>query len=345
MKRVIAGITLCLSFVLLLLAQNSRDSYRTAYAQWHQADPNLERDAGSSEKAFAQRVDKVAAAAATYGKERASFLRSAARRELGSLSDPFKPELEIRPDLRVFVTAETKTVETSIKTFENDKDRGIIQWRQALERERTALANLGTAVDDRQAAIAKAAGPLAAAETSRTEVMAEYAKFDAAIAQAANIVDKETAAWAEYYRKLSAAAATPVRVALPRPPAAAPVGPPVPLVRYTGTWSFPPKGVFSGARPEFVDLAVHEEDGQLKGSFYGRFTVVPQSKTDPLLRFDFSGPLGANRTQSLKLETSDGTKGTIDLIPGEAFNLLEVNFQTDPKSGKVQQGNMVLLKK
>jgi hypothetical protein len=47
----------------------------------------------------------------------------------------------------------------------------------------------------------------------------------------------------------------------------------------------------------------------------------------------------------LQLLTADGAKGTIDLIPGGAFNLLEINFHTDAKAGKIQQGNMVLLKK
>jgi hypothetical protein len=43
--------------------------------------------------------------------------------------------------------------------------------------------------------------------------------------------------------------------------------------------------------------------------------------------------------------TSDGANGTIELIPGSAFNLLEVNFTTDPRPGKVRQGNVVLVKK
>jgi hypothetical protein len=45
------------------------------------------------------------------------------------------------------------------------------------------------------------------------------------------------------------------------------------------------------------------------------------------------------------LVTSDGAKGTIELIPGSAFNLLEVNFQTEPKPGKVRQADVVLVKK
>ena len=346
---VVRAVPFALSFfALILLAQSSRDSYRAAYAQWHQADPNLERDAGSPQQGFAQRVERVAQAAAGYGKARSTFLQTSARQDLGPLAEPFKPEIELLPnrDLRVFVTAETKSVEANIKRFEADRDRGIVQWRQALERERTTLANLAAAIDERQTTTAKASVPVASAEAARIEVASEYSQFDAAIAQAASLMDQETAAWAEYYRKLSMTASAANPAPGVKAPSAPEGVPPVPLIRYTGTWSFPaPAGVFSGAKPEFVDLAVHEEEGQLKGSFYGRFTVPPGGKVDPLLRFDFSGALSSARTQSLQLETAEGAKGTIELIPGEAFNLLEINFHTGPKAGKLQQGNMVLLKK
>jgi hypothetical protein len=345
MKRVVP---IALFSLTWLLAQSPRDSYRAAYAQWHQTDPNLERDAGSPQPGFPQRADKVAQAAADYGKARAAFLRSSTRQEMGSLSEPFKPELELLPnrDLRVFVSTETKTIDADIKRFETDRDRGIVQWRQALERERTALGSLGTAIEARQAATAKANLPVAAAEASRIDVASQFSQFDAAITQAASLIDQETTAWGEYYRKLTLAASAIDLGPISRRPSTAEVITPVPLVRYTGTWSFSSaEGIYSGAKPEFVDLAVHEEDGQLKGSFYGRFTVTPGGKLDPVVRFDFSGPITATRTQSLQLETADGAKGTIELIPGGAFNLLEINFHTDPKVGKLQQGNMVLLKK
>ncbi len=138
----------------------------------------------------------------------------------------------------------------------------------------------------------------------------------------------------------------PNSASVARGPAPREGGPPVPLVRYTGTWSFPATaGLFSGPKPEFVDVAVHEDDGQLKGSFYGRFSLPPGSKSDPVLRFDMIGPITSSRTQKLTLETTEGAKGTIELIPGGAFNLLEINFHIDPKAGKVDQADMVLLKK
>jgi hypothetical protein len=344
---------------LIVFAQTSRDTYRSAYAAWRQADPNLERDSARNLPDFAARVQKVAQASATYGQARSAFLRASAGHSLVALAQPFKPELELLPnrDLRALVTAETKVVEASIKRFENDRDPGIVQWRQALERERAALANLGTAINERQSATAKAAAPIAAVETARTEAASQYAQFDAALTQAAGIMDQETAGWTQYYQAL-AIVAPPVSAQPPANPATVAPGkqtggpstgegvPPVPLIRYTGTWSFPATaGVFTGIKPEFVDLAVHEENGQLKGSFYGRFTLPPGSKNDPVLRFDMSGPVTSSRIQKLTLETTEGAKGVIDLIPGGAFNLLEINFYTDPKPGKIRQGNMVLLKK
>ena len=45
------------------------------------------------------------------------------------------------------------------------------------------------------------------------------------------------------------------------------------------------------------------------------------------------------------MTTSGGAKGTLELIPGPAFNLLEVNFSTDEKPGTVRQANFLLVKK
>jgi hypothetical protein len=63
------------------------------------------------------------------------------------------------------------------------------------------------------------------------------------------------------------------------------------------------------------------------------------------LRFDFTGEFQPSRRQVFNLVTAEGAKGTIELIPGPAFNLLEVNFQTEPKPGKVRDADVVLVKK
>jgi hypothetical protein len=118
------------------------------------------------------------------------------------------------------------------------------------------------------------------------------------------------------------------------------------LARYIGAWTFPTAGgQFHGAQPEFIDLVVHEENGRVTGTLYGRFKLPSGTSVDPLVRFDFEGQLQATPTQTFALLTSDGAKGTVDLIPGPAFNLLEVNFQTDPKPNKLRLGNFILLKK
>jgi len=144
-------------------------------------------------------------------------------------------------------------------------------------------------------------------------------------------------------------AATPTPPA-PEPPSTTPPRPsvitPVPLIRYTGSWTFPQAdGQFHGPQPEFVDLVVLEENGRASGTLFARFKLPPGSTGDPIVRFDFSGNFSNTRNQVFELQTSDGAKGTFELIPGPAFNLLEINFLIDPRPGKIRQANAVLLKK
>jgi hypothetical protein len=137
-----------------------------------------------------------------------------------------------------------------------------------------------------------------------------------------------------------------------RPVSPAPVAPSgrsitaVPLSRYVGAWTYPVRNtLYHGAEPEFVDLVVHEENGRAAGTLYARFKLPSGSAGDPILRFDFAGSFQNARSQSFSLETSDGAKGTIELIPGPAFNLLEVNFSTDARPGRVRQANFLLVKR
>jgi len=90
---------------------------------------------------------------------------------------------------------------------------------------------------------------------------------------------------------------------------------------------------------------VHEENGQTAGTLYARFKLPSGSSGDPILRFDFAGRFQNARSQSFSLETSEGAKGTIELIPGPAFNLLEVNFTTEARPRKVRQANFLLVKR
>jgi hypothetical protein len=168
---------------------------------------------------------------------------------------------------------------------------------------------------------------------------------------------REAEAWAEYYRKLGEGAqgdakpitqvpagVAPANLANPAP--APPTVTPVPLARYVGAWTFPQaNGLFHGAQPEFIDVLVYEDNGRAAGTVVARFKLPAGSTGDPVLRFDFSGNFQPTRTQVFNLVTTDGAKGTIELIPGPAFNLLEVNFQTEPNPGKIRQANAVLVKK
>ena len=120
----------------------------------------------------------------------------------------------------------------------------------------------------------------------------------------------------------------------------------MPLSRYIGAWTFPPSGgQYHGVQPDFVDLVVNEQDGKVTGALFGRFRLAAGSSDEPILRFNFSGDLQATRNQLFALQTSDGARGSLDLIPGPAFNLLEVNFQTEPMPGKIRNGNFILMKK
>ena len=120
--------------------------------------------------------------------------------------------------------------------------------------------------------------------------------------------------------------------------------PTVPITRYVGEWAFPTTGgLFFGVQPESVDLEVHEEAGRVTGTLSGRFKAA--RGVDPAVRFSFSGDLRAERNQTFALQTDDGAKGIIDLIPGPAINLLEVNFQTELKPGKLRLANFVVAKK
>jgi hypothetical protein len=64
-----------------------------------------------------------------------------------------------------------------------------------------------------------------------------------------------------------------------------------------------------------------------------------------VVHFDFSGDFRNTRNQVFELQTSDGSKGRIELIPSTAINLLEINFLIEAKPGAIRQANVVLVKK
>ncbi len=122
--------------------------------------------------------------------------------------------------------------------------------------------------------------------------------------------------------------------------------PPVPLVRYVGAWIYPTIGThYHGMQPESVDLMVREENGQASGTLAARFKLPAGSTDNPAVRFAFAGALGGTRAQKFAVTTASGATGTLELIPGPAFNLLEVNFNIADKPGMIHQGNFLLIKK
>jgi hypothetical protein len=344
------------------LAQEGREAYQEAFRNWRQADPELEKDAATAGAALTPRAEKVAAEAAKYSAARKAFLdlqqgtMDASGRSLEAVAAASETPDSAR-NSETSVTAATRAVTASIDAIGNDPDRGLQQLRQSIERERTALTVLSSAIRDRQTMLGAAAKSTEAAEEARMKVADHYQMLAAALQQAGQETARQGSAWADYYRTLSEGARA-VEASVSAPPAvtgvkpANPAPPPgassrvVPLTRYVGAWTYPLRNaLFYGAEPEFVDLVVHEENGQASGTLFARFKLPGGSTGDPTLRFDFSGPFKNTRSQSFTLETSDGAKGTIELIPGPAFNLLEVNFTTETKPGKVHQANFLLVKK
>jgi hypothetical protein len=354
-----AGVLLVLGCAL---AQDSREAYEEAFRNWRQADPGLERDAATAGAALTPRAEKVGAEAAKYSAARKAFLSlqqgtmDASGRSLEAVAVASETP-DAAKNSETIVTAATRAATASINAIGNDPDRGLQQLRQSIERERAVLTVLSSAIRDRQNLLGAATKSTEAAEEARMKVADHYQMLAAAFQQAGQQTVQQGSAWADYYRTL-AEGARAVELSVSAPPAitgvkpAAPALPPttsgrvIPLTRYVGAWTYPLRNaLFYGAEPEFVDLVVHEENGQGTGTLFARFKLPAGSTGDPTLRFDFSGPFKNTRSQSFNLETSDGAKGTIELIPGPAFNLLEVNFTTETRPGKVHQANFLLVKK
>jgi len=349
----------------------NRDDYRNAYRDWRQADPDLERDAAAAAPELASRAEKAAAQALKYGAARRAFLQALADETgqvvaaLESGAAPADIPAAATKTVQDYLTLENAVLGRNIEAFANDPDRGIQQLRQALERERTVLGAITPAMADRQKAADAASQAADAAQQVLLKTLDQYQALAAGWKQTLEQTDRETAAWAVYYPALVAgpqntavqpaappsstggqAAPVAARAPEPAPAVRTPSVTPVSLARYVGAWAFPASGgVFHGAQPEFVDLAVHEENGHATGTLFARFKLPPGSAGDPELRLDFAGDFTNSRTQRLNLQTGDGATGVIELIPGPAFNLLEVNFQTNAPSGKVRRGNFVLLKR
>ena len=347
-----------------LIGQTGRDAYRQAYDGWQQAAANLERDAGTGGATQVAQADRSAAAAASFEATRIAYLKAlgqeaAQRRQLLQ-----KAAIRSTPDLMPpavanLAAAELQTVTRAIDKFATDQDRGIQQLRQSMERERAALTALSDTIQARQKAVAAASAATADLDQSRAKAAAAFAEQTAQLSQTVAQMEMEATAWAHYYDVLAEgiqgtnapapapapAGLNPTTVISTAPPRSTSVSP-VPLVRYVGEWNYPKvNGVFHGAQPESAELAVREKNGHVDGTLIARFKLSSGGASDPAIQFTFAGDITATPTQKFTLMTSEGTPGSIELIPGPAFNLLEVNFQIEPQANKIRSGNFILVKK
>ena len=362
--------------VLAAFAQappDSSEAQQEAYRQWRAADPNLERDAASAGATLGARADKVAAEAAKYFSLRKDYLegRAADARRGASLLEPINVAADALPNLDRFLSAQDTILKSTIDTVARDPDRAIQQLRASLERERAAMAAIGTALKDSEKSQEAVAQTGRMAEDARAKASEGYRKLATSFQESGELADKSAGAWAAYYRALSDAArgatapVTSSGPALPlagREPAAvepakpadsnvapapaAHLAPPLPLVRYVGAWTYPTMGAhYHGLQPASAELVVREENGQASGTLTARFRLPPGSTDNPAVRFDFAGTFGSARAQKFALTAASEVTGTLELIPGPAFNLLEVNFNIDDKPGMIRQGNFLLIKK
>ena len=358
-----------------LSGQTGRDAYRRAYDFWQQSQVNLERDAGTGGVPQITQAQRAAASAATFLSTRVAYMKSLAEEAAKREKVLQAPAIRLAPDLMPPAVAslaagELLTVNKAIVKFAADKDPAIQQLRQSLERERDALIALENTIHTRQGTTAAASKADVALEEARAKTAGAFRDQASQLSRNVMLMEMESAAWAEYYSKLSSA----IQIAnSPAPePAPAPIEPPtpvstslstnvpatvsapaprsdsispVPLVRYVGEWVFPvANGVFHGITPVSVELAVHESKGHVDGTLSGRFKPLA-GVTEPTVQLSFEGEIAATPTQRFTVKTNDGRSGVIELIPGPAFNLLEVNFQTDPGAGKIRSGNFILVKK
>jgi hypothetical protein len=331
-----------------LAAQTSRDSYRRAYSDWRQKDPKLEHDLtapNANPQSFAERVENLFRAVQRYGAEHVAFLRASAEaihKKTTRFAEPVEIDTELtsNTDFRAFIAGEIKSDEANLKVYAKDRSRAITQIRQALDRERAALVELNGAMDRRYAATSKATAAQADAERARAAMAQDDTDLNQSILEASALANQEFQAWVDYYQQLASLTGPPLApVAAPPPPAPAPASP------YSGTWTFPETGSFTGPKPEFADLAVHEEKGLVKGSFYARFRLPSGKKGDPTVRFDFSGPVTAEHVQRFALKTTEGEGGYVELTQGRTPSELEVSFHAALKPGRVQQADLVMLKR
>ena len=351
MRRALAGLLLASA---ALAQQEAREN-------WRKTDPDLERDAATAGATLGARADKAAAEAAKYFTARKAALESLAAdtAQRASVVEPLNLTPETAPNMDAYLNRHNTTLGASIDTIARDPDRGIQQLRQALERERAAVAALSAGAKDVQKARETVAQTASSSEQARLQMADLYQKLAASLQQSAQLTEESGTAWAAYYRSLSDAArsaAVPVTSSVPEPNSPAAVVPSVPvarniplipLSRYVGAWTYPTVGAhFHGAQPLSAELVVRvKKRPRQRNLIRALEKLLPGEAGNPEVQFNFEGGFENSREQTFAVTTNGGAKGTLQLIPGPAFNLLEVNFSIDEKQGTVRQANFLLVKK
>jgi hypothetical protein len=368
MKRLRSWPPILALIMACALPAQSPENYKTPYDDWVRNAARLERDALLARDRLAVRTDLAAANAAKYETARKAFFdaQGAQMKAAAGRIAPLSPVLESSADdvAKDYVSAQDAVLAKSIGTFANDPDEGIQRLRRALDKERNALAAVHSTMESRVTATDAVRFANDAVQRAAASADEQIQKISDSFTESAREASALAEAWPVYYRALSNGARGisspgPAPVSTNRAPSgqpssttpqSAPSASPrvisaVPLARYTGAWEYL-KGVSTftkGLPPTMFNVVVKFENGQLSGTVSAAFDVLPNA--DPSVNFTFFGPLDPGREQSFPLETAEGAKGRVDLIPASAFNLLEVHFKLENARGKVAEADVVLIKK
>jgi len=330
-----------------VFAQGNRDSYQIPYRAWRQAAPGLEKDAGTPGAAFAEQLKNAAESAQVFWNARAAYFETqAGGAELltwaGKPLASAEKALTVPQEMQQLLAVAAAKAGNNIGAFPaDDKDPAIRRVRQAMERERAALRALMDTLDANKASLTELIDVSDDAEIQRALAYQALVAEAGRRTQLAEHVKREAADWAQYYKDLGEGSnRTSTSSAAPAPSPAKIIRPnsgQMQIARFTGEWIFPNKGLFYGPQPEMVELVVEENGGRITGKLTAKF-LMPMAT----LTFDFQGPVQQAKTLTFPMQAADGASGSIELIQGSAYNLLEVNFTSTAQPGS---GNFVLVKR